>query len=294
MLKKITSLFLFITVLVSGCKDISNTIDNSSIKTNIIQNATNKIALICSLTKVDPNAYDGWNGDCPGTDIDANIFAGFCKQHNIPYIQIQNEQCTCQNIIDLWLSCVKQLNPTNSLFIFFYSGHGGQVYCDSDSIKYEEDGLDETLCLWDGQFVDDDVWYLINQVPKTSRVFMVTDCCNSETNFRVPQKIAQKISKPYNLGNSKSLKSRGGNFVTRLFTNTVEPNMIHYGGCEDGKSSYGSNKGGVFTSGLKVNYNKDITYEQWFNKAKQSLKNTYQTPTFSETGKSFKTTKIFE
>jgi hypothetical protein len=36
--------------------------------------------------------------------------------------------------------------------VFFVSGHGGQV---KDTDGDEEDGLDETLCLWDGQCADD-------------------------------------------------------------------------------------------------------------------------------------------
>lgn len=232
-------------------------------------NLTKRVALICSLTKVDPKAYSGWDGDCPGTDVDANVFADFCKKNGIPYIKLENKECTAKNITDNWKKCISSLDPDDGLFIFFYSGHGGQQYSTDPS---EEDHMDETLCFWDGEFIDDKVWALINLQPKTTRMFMVTDCCNSQSNYRLP----------FNLGKSKR-KPRG-----------KEPNMIHFGGCEDGESSYGSERGGEFTRALKAVYSTDLTYKQWFEKAKARVPKNMQVPTYAETGKSFNNVKIFK
>ena len=80
------------------------------------------------------------------------------------------------------------------MFIFFYSGHGGQVYNPN-----ETDGCDETLCFWDGQFIDDRVWELLRKMPQEMRCFMVTDCCNSGSNYQLPY--VKKV--PYNLGSTK-------------------------------------------------------------------------------------------
>lgn len=258
--------FLF-TGLFCGCEMPENAI-NTSTKTNSTYQT--KIALICNLTKVDPKAYDGWDGDCPGTDVDANIFAKMCEEYKIPYVKLENKQCTINNIVEKWNSCIEQLDPNNGLFIFFYSGHGGQFYSND---KNETDGLDETLCFWDGQFLDDNVWILLNKQPKTTRCFMVTDCCNSGSNYRLP----------FNLQKSKKkLSSRG-----------AEPNLLHIGGCSDGESSYGSSRGGFLTGHLKSNFNKESTYIEWFDNTKKTMKNSGQTPTFAETGISFKTNKIF-
>ena len=272
-MKKLYILTIMISVLFTGCINPTHpqTIiingGNAASKTNYV----NKIALVCSLTKVDPKAYDGWDGDCPGTDVDANIFVSFLKQYNIPYVKLENKTCTSQNVIKEWNNCLKQLNPNNGLFIFFYSGHGGQVYS-TDST--EKDGLDETLCFWDGQFIDDKVWKLINSIPKTSRCFIVTDCCNSGSNYRLP----------FNLKKSRAKLSARG----------VEPNLLHIGGCNDGEYSYGSSRGGALTGVLKSKFNKNISYIEWFNSTKSAMKNTQQIPTFAETGKSFKSSKIFE
>jgi len=253
--------------LVCGCDPQDNIDYSDIIKTNNVTYA--KIALICNLTKVDPKAYDGWDGDCPGTDVDANIFTKMCQDYNIPYIKLENNKCTIDNIVLNWKKCIAQLNPTNGLFIFFYSGHGGQYYSQT-----ETDGLDETLCFWDGQFLDDNVWILLNLQPKTTRCFMVTDCCNSGTNYRLPFDMKKSM---------KKLPARG-----------AEPNLLHIGGCSDGESSFGSPRGGFLTGHLKSNFNKNISYVEWFDNTKKSMKGSGQTPTFAETGNSFKTEKIFE
>jgi hypothetical protein len=263
---KIKLLLLVSTVFfICGCNTTCNECSDQSgiIKTN---GTHTKIALICSLTKVDKKYYDGWDGYCPGTDIDAKNFAMMCSRNNIPYIKIENEQCTGENVVNLWKSCVNSLDTNNGLFIFFYSGHGGQVYSST-----EKDGLDETLCLWDGQMRDDVVWQLLNLVPKTCRTFMVTDCCNSGTNFQLP----------FNFGKDMSSRNK-------------QPNMLHYGGCGDSESSYGSSIGGVFTNYLKKNYNKKYSYIEWFTITIEQMKGQKQKPTFAETGISFKNTKIFE
>lgn len=261
---------LLITAAICGCQTCDTCIDmnyDTNVKTNGVHS---KIALICNLTKVDKNAYDGWDGNCPGTDVDANNFAKLCNDNNIPYVKIENEQCTGRNIIELWKSCVSNLDPNNGLFIFYYSGHGGQVYSST-----EKDGLDETLCLWDGQMRDDTVWQLLNIVPKTCRIFMVTDCCNSGTNFQLPYNLKRSLD--------KKLKSR-----------SQEPNLLHYGGCNDGESSYGSIRGGVFTNYLKKYYDNKLSYIDWFETCLEHMKYETQKPTFMETGTSFKNMKIFK
>lgn len=270
-MKKLSILITMSFVLFSGCIKPNNpepiVINGGNAFTK--SNTVDKIALVCNLTKVDPKAYDGWDGDCPGTDVDANIFISFLKQYNIPYVKLENKSCTSSNVIKEWNNCLSQLNPENGLFIFFYSGHGGQVYSSDPS---EKDGLDETLCFWDGQFVDDKVWKLLNSIPKTARCFMVTDCCNSGSNYRLPF----VMKKP------------------KLLPRGSEPNLFHIGGCNDGEYSYGSSRGGVLTGVLKAKFDKNISYIEWFERVKSAMKNSEQVPTCAETGISFKTNKIFK
>lgn len=63
----------------------------------------------------------------------------------------------------------------NDLFLFFFSGHGGQLTSDD---PMERDGLDETLVLYDGQIRDDELGDLLLNID--SRLSLVVlDACYS-------------------------------------------------------------------------------------------------------------------
>lgn len=256
-------------LLVLDCGGADDAVLQEFSRTNT--NHTTRIALICNLVEVDRDSYDGWDGYCPGTDVDADNFAKMCSKNGIPYIKLEDEECTIQRVITSFRYAAAHLNPTNdnNLIIWYYSGHGGQVYN-----PQEKDYLDETLCLWDGQLRDDVVWKLFQELKKNTRIWYVTDCCNSGSNFQMP----------YNFSRSKP----------KMFARGSEPRMIHYGGCNDGESSYGSGRGGVFTNILRDNYNEDLSYIEWFKKSKEKTSKTGQVPTYFETGATFKNMKIFK
>jgi uncharacterized caspase-like protein len=73
-------------------------------------------------------------------------------------------------------------NAVNSDFsIFYFSGHGGSS---STSDKFEIDGRDEYICCYDKGVPDNKIWDIICK--SKGRVFLIFDCCHSETMFRTP------------------------------------------------------------------------------------------------------------
>lgn len=241
-------------------------------------------AVVCGMTAVNPSAYGGWAGTCPGADVDAATFTTMCRQFDVPCVKLLNAECTFSNIVARARAAVETVKDRDdALLILFFSGHGGQVA----GTKDEADGLDETICLWDGQLRDDYVWQLLETVPSNVRVWMVTDCCNSGTNFRKPhsyvaslRRRSAEIKKRQMAAAIKGLKPRG------------EPNLLHWGGCGDGESSYGGSDGGVFTTALVDSFDKDQTYRGWF-KAAYDKSSRSQHPTVEETGTSFQDRPIF-
>ena len=67
------------------------------------------------------------------------------------------------------------------IFLLTYSGHGSQVpdFSGDERLERPEDAVDETLCLYDGQIVDDELYALWAAFPADSRVLAVFDCCHS-------------------------------------------------------------------------------------------------------------------
>ena len=226
-------------------------------------------AVICGLTRVDPKAYGGWSGDCPGCDVDAQAFAVACQSEGIPYEMLLNEKASYPLVLAAAKRAIDQLNA-GDLLIPYISGHGGQTAAAGDAS--ETDGKSETICLYDGQLVDDKVWELLQKAKaKGVRVWMITDTCNSGSNYRSPHNY------------TRALKSR---------LSPSDPQLLHWGGCADGKSSFGSAQGGTFTTALVDSYKKGQSYADWFKSLSRRMPLT-QRPAAEFTGDDFQTLPAF-
>lgn len=230
-------------------------------------------AVVCGLTRVDPAAWGGWRGECPGSDTDAQVFAAACASNGIGAELLLNENCTADNVTRAAGAACARLEP-GGLLILYLSGHGGQR---SAAVPGSEaDGKDETLCLWDGPLDDDAVWRLLCRVPEGVRIWMITDTCNSGTNYRGPRRYAAEAGR----------RGRG------LFSRRAEPDLLHWGGCADGLSSYGTEQGGTFTTALVDAYESGQSYAAWFGRALR-LMPASQRPTCEWTGRDFRDAPAF-
>jgi subtilisin family serine protease len=70
----------------------------------------------------------------------------------------------------------KTLKSGDFLFIT-YSGHGGQI--EDLNFDEENDAMDETWCLYDRQYIDDELWEHFSRFKKGVRVLMISDSCHS-------------------------------------------------------------------------------------------------------------------
>lgn len=197
-------------------------------------------------------------GSCPGAAVDAGRMVGVLSKYGKPVV-LQDRQATKSTVSNALLNSVKN----NDLTIFFFSGHGG-----SDPIgdvAGESDGRNEYICLYNGYMLDNDIWNIVSQ--SKGRVFMIFDCCHSQTIFRSPgvdfkqiairQEIDEKLRSEY------GMEARGKNNV----------NLLVWSGCPDSGLSYGSDKGGFLTSAIcnaLKDYPRFATYGQIWNSVKNS------------------------
>ena len=229
-----------------------------------------KMAILVGLTRVDPEAYGGWDGDCPGCDLDVmNMHRAFHTQGSSSAVLL-NEFATIHKLDALFGAQRGKLVSGDFLFLFF-SGHGGQQ---PDMNKDEADGKDETLCMYDGELVDDLIAQMLSSIPEGVRVLMITDSCNSGTNFR---------------GRGRSIEKSSAVSVRRAITPRFKAKLIHFGGCADGRSSYGGDQGGVFTNALMkvrrewTDADGVLTNARWFNKTLLLMPRN-QVPVYDEFG----------
>jgi hypothetical protein len=264
-----------IMVLVFGCASGGNGTPSTSYTDPVVDfSLTNlsKAAVVCGLDHVDASKW-GWNGNCPGAVYDTTNVAKLCRNAGFKWIDVlRTEQCTAANISNHIMRAINSLSTNGLLFVYF-SGHGGQ---EPELVSgSESDGLDETVCLYDVNLRDDVIHgFLLGSVPKSIRVFMVTDCCHSGSNFKAvrPHNYAAAISRRLRSGGSREAS---------------EPNLLHWGGCTDAESSYGSNSGGAMTRAMYLQYSGTRSYASWFSLISAVFTGSDQHPSMAETGASF-------
>src|SRR5678815_3771458 len=71
-----------------------------------------------------------------------------------------------------------KLLAAGDLYFLSYSGHGGQV---PDVTGEEDDKKDETWCLFDGQLIDDELYYELSRFGEGVRILVLSDSCHSGT-----------------------------------------------------------------------------------------------------------------
>lgn len=166
-------------------------------------------------------------------------------------VKLYNDQCTIA-AVEKAIADVASRCRRDDYFIFYYSGHGGQV---PDEDGDEEDGMDSTLCLVgaDGvafpkgrkfpSMTDDDFAATVqNALPAGVNLIVLADCCHSGT--------ITDFDKP------EWGKTRGCTFS----------------GCLDEQESEDTGAGGIFThalllaiSNFTISRNDDYSCAQLYN-----------------------------
>lgn len=239
-------------------------------------------AIIVALAQLDYNAYSGWDGRCSGCNTDRDRMIKECRAAGIErVVSLYNEQATVYAVIRQMLLATKALELSakrgeRPLLVFYYSGHGGEIY---DFFKTEKNSRDQTLCLWDGQLQDNLFWDVLLKIPKGVRVLHITDTCNSGTNFKLAPPVTYPSFSNMIVGISsvdKVYRAR----TTRKNPDELSCDFIHFGGCADGEMSKGNvYYGGIFSYTLFETIKPNgKSYYQWFIETKAGMPKIGQNP----------------
>jgi hypothetical protein len=87
------------------------------------------------------------------------------------------KKATRSAVLGAMRSAAKTLG-SGDLFFLTYSGHGGQI---PDVSGEEDDKKDETWCLYDGQLIDDELYFELSRFGSGVRVLVLSDSCHSGT-----------------------------------------------------------------------------------------------------------------
>jgi len=137
-------------------------------------------SLHIGLNEVSASAYAGWTGPLAACEFDARDMAAIAKAKGMKSTVLLTKKGTRANVLGGIRRAAKALTA-GDLFFLSFSGHGGQV---PDVSGDEADKQDETWCLFDGQLIDDELYYELSRFKAGVRILVLSDSCHSGTVVR--------------------------------------------------------------------------------------------------------------
>jgi len=135
------------------------------------------IAVTTGLNAVDSKHYGGWSGELNACEADARDMTHIAELKGFEVKTMLTKQATRGNVMKAITDAAGVLK-SGDIFMLTYSGHGGQL---PDRNNDEDDGIDETWCLYDGELVDDEIYSLLGKFERGVRILTFSDSCHSGT-----------------------------------------------------------------------------------------------------------------
>lgn len=224
-------------------------------------------SLHIGLNAVDPGHYAGWSGPLNACEFDAQDMYEIAGGLGYDAKLLLTANATRDNVAGEIERAARDLSA-GDIFFISYSGHGGQV---PDFNGDEEDGVDETWCLFDRQLIDDEQYMLWSKFKSGVRVLVISDSCHSGSVIRavspdspevavantlaraMPSNIASRTFRQnrdlYNTLGS-SLSSVEAQTVLRAMDTPISCSVRLISGCQDNQTSLDGLGNGAFTAAL--------------------------------------------
>lgn len=265
------------------------------------------ISVHIGLNKIDPAHY-GSNGALKGCINDAKAMLAIAKKKGFDesYI-LTDKEGTYKSLVTHLKKAAEKLEKGDLLFIS-YAGHGASVW---DNNNDENDGKDETWCLYDRMILDDELAECWARFKDGVKVLMVSDSCHSGSVSRVINSdgeiVEEKTEGTRGLDNGPEIYERG----SKLYEATVpkdkniakgtgiKATVLLLSGCQDNQKSRDGKKNGLFTEKLLEVFDKGNfmgNYAGFLTRILQ-LMPANQSPNYSIIGKRnkpFESSKPFE
>ena len=221
-------------------------------------------------------------GECTGCELDARRITNMIKRcFGYNGETLISEKAVKSDVVRLLREGIER-TPEDGLFLFFYSGHGGQEFLGGKEPD-DADRNDEFLCLYDTYMMDDEIWDIVSKC--RGRVFLYFDACHSATMYRsVSAEIADKknpkrakalAADPKDITRTKGFGFRPEKFVKAsaldLNGNRSSPRILCWSGCEESEYSFGGSKGGTLTICMLANWESGMSYNALWSKTRSDV-----------------------
>ena len=241
------------------------------------------LSLHLGLNLVSAAAYEGWDGPLAACEFDANDMAAIAKSQGMKPTVLLTKKATRAALLAGMRSAARTLTA-GDLFFLSYSGHGGQI---QDTNRDETDGKDETWCLFDGQLIDDELYFELSRFAAGVRVLVLSDSCHSGSVTRartppppppgqrsklMPAAVGQRVYATHKAMYDRlqadvalraaaarkaapadpdaalaQLAAAGGGAQAQVLVGAFQPAVLLISGCQDNQTSMDGEHNGAFT-----------------------------------------------
>ncbi len=218
--------------------------------------------LTVGLNSVDPQHYQGWSGQLVACEADAQDMATLLKAQGFQVKTLLTKQAT-RGAVAQAITSVAQAAKAGDIFVYANSSHGGQL---PDLNEDEDDGQDETICMYDGQVVDDEIYALLGKFAAGVRILVLSDSCHSGTMVRLapsgdlvqaeppPSRPARAMPTPVALRTYRANQAMYDE-ILRAPTlpktrDAINASVLLISGCMDNQTSADGTFNGLFTGTL--------------------------------------------
>ncbi|MGW1767365.1 caspase family protein [Streptomyces sp. NPDC002073] len=230
------------------------------------------LSLHIGLNSVDPSKYGGWAGRLRACENDARDMADLARGVGFGGTTLMTSEGTVKNVTAELRKAATRLKK-GDIFLFTYSGHGGQVP-DAPGPDVEEDDFDETLVLFDRQMLDDELYAEFQRFEEGVRIVSLLDSCHSGSGIESVSEILSPAAMEAQFGTSDpdqleagframpllrqtEIYERDKDFFLQLQQdlksangNGRKPTALLISGCQDNQFSMDGSQNGAFTGAL--------------------------------------------
>lgn len=141
-------------------------------------------SLHIGMNKIDPEHY-GDDSELFACHYDAEDMSHIARDRGFEKIELLLDGQATRESVKASIANAAEYLRAGDMFLFTYAGHGSQV---PDFNSDESDRADETLCLFDGMLIDDELYELWSRFPDDVRIVMISDSCHSGSVLRATRR----------------------------------------------------------------------------------------------------------
>lgn len=227
------------------------------------------------LNTVDPNHYDGWDGQLTACEADAVAMQTLLENEGFATTPLLTPDATRANVIAQIQRASRELKA-GDMFVLTVSGHGGRIPdFNQDEDHDGDEKMDETLCLYDFQLADDELYMLWADFAPGVRVLVVPDTCHSGSMVRFgPATPATLFGRPMQAAPgiramplyvedrvwraneaayrtaSRSYSALKESVLTNPLSTPIRASVLNLGACKDTQFAMDGPQNGAFTGAL--------------------------------------------